>query len=264
MNKATLGGIRNWMEQVADGFISQAPVNQDIPLILKRAHSLRVAADARTIAARLQWEDADINLAEAIGLVHDIARFGQYAEFRTFSDAVSYDHGEKAYEIANDSQIIRSLPSDAKDILLTSVRYHNRKDMPAGLPDDHARHLKLIRDADKIDILLTVSQIIREGWHFKYPGVLLDVDIDGPVTPALLTQILETNTGGYENVKSLADIHLMRIAWIYAINYRPALRMLMDRSLLEETAVWLPDTPEIRTIQSRARNYLSRELSAGL
>ena len=250
------------MEEFADEYIEKSQDDQNLPLILKRAHTLRVAHDAQDIAADLSWPEHEIMLAGGIALLHDIARFPQYSEFQTFSDPTSFNHGEKAFEIMQAHPLLDPLPTDEKETLLTAIRYHNRKELPSGLGEHALKHLHLIRDADKIDILYSISKIIKEGWHHDHPGVLLDVELDGPVTEALIRQLLETNMGSYEHVNTLADIHLMRIAWVYSIHYKPALRRIVERNLYEETLDLLPSTPEIKEIRSRAASFVKKALES--
>ena len=60
---------------------------------LKQKHSLRVMENSKEIATRMGLDQEKDRIAELIGL-HDIARFEQYKQFKTFSDAESFDHGD--------------------------------------------------------------------------------------------------------------------------------------------------------------------------
>ena len=75
-------------------------------------------------------------------------------------------------------------------------------------------------------------------------GILLNVDPDGPPTPALLEEIRAGVTGSYGNVRSLIDMKLVGFAWTRDIWCLPALRLVRDRRLLEGFADGLAGHPE--------------------
>ena len=67
---------------------------EDKKIALKIAHIERTSHIARKIAENLNLDKEDIELAELIGLLHDIGRFEQYTQYKTFSDLKSFDHGD--------------------------------------------------------------------------------------------------------------------------------------------------------------------------
>lgn len=262
MQQDTLASIQAWFEDYADGFIVHRSDRGSVPMVLKRAHTLRVADESESIARELGWPQEEIMLARAIALLHDIARFPQYLTYSTFCDPKSFNHGEKACIIMKSVDLLSPLEAHERACVLTCIRYHNRKEIPSGIDSRTLKQLHLIRDADKIDILASVSRILKEGWHHKHPGILLDVDMEGPLTDSLIQQLLEHNIGSYEHVNTLADIHLMRVAWVYSISYKPTLQRIVDRQLYQDAVKALPDTAEIREIIRRARDFIKHTLSS--
>ena len=74
----------------------------------KQEHSLRVMRISEEIAKRLNWKKEEIEIATLIGLLHDIGRFEQYQEFKTFHDSRSVDHGDLG---------VKKMPKRAKKLL---------------------------------------------------------------------------------------------------------------------------------------------------
>jgi len=60
----------------------------------KKEHSLRVRMQAMKIAKQEGFTREECELAELIGLLHDIGRFEQVRLYNTFDDAHSIDHAE--------------------------------------------------------------------------------------------------------------------------------------------------------------------------
>ncbi|OGV67257.1 MAG: hypothetical protein A2283_04930 [Lentisphaerae bacterium RIFOXYA12_FULL_48_11] len=230
-------------------------------LMLKYDHSMRVATDSRDIARELGWSAGDIAIAETIGLLHDVSRFPQFAEYKTFLDHRSFDHGERGYQIIAKSDILSGLCESEQNQILNSVRYHNKKTIDPGMNSEELRFVNLIRDADKLDILSIVYETIKNNRHKDYPEILSHVDPDGPATPELIAEIRKCGHGSYENVRSMTDMNLMRMTWVYNINYMPALQRLAKRGHLDQLDETMIKNPDVEELLAKARNFVADKLS---
>jgi len=259
MNPQTFQSLISWFDRFAIGYADAAGALHPM-LQLKLDHSRRVAEDCRAIATELGWPEDGRRLAEIIGLLHDAGRFPQFAQYRTFFDPSSLNHGECGYETVLASKALDGCSPSEAAIILDSIRYHNRRHIPDTLAAGSLPFLKLIRDTDKLDIILVVNDTLRQGRHKEYPEILLNIDLEGPPNPDLVREIRDTRSGSYEGVKTLADMSLMRLSWVYDINYAPSFRRLAERRLMEDICHVLPDTPDIRAIISSARQHIEQTL----
>ena len=202
------------------------------PLALKAAHCRRVATEARDMSSELDWPAHEQHLAQTAGLLHDIGRFSQYAEFGTFWDAASVDHGERGAAMLREARWLADWDSEDLNAVLIAVRYHNRLGVPATVRDEHLALLRLVRDADKLDILrLVLDAVERDGFR-DLPTMLPHVRMEGLVSPAVIDQVSRGECASLNNVRSLADFLLMQLSWVYDLNYPPAFRRLHDRSVV--------------------------------
>lgn len=260
MNLQTLQSARSWFDAFAAGHAGADGTLHPM-LQLKLDHSRRVAEDCRAISAELGWPEDAQRTAETVGLLHDVGRFPQFAQYRTFFDPSSLNHGECGYDAVRVSGTLDPCgPSEAATIL-DCIRYHNRRHIPDTLAAGSLPFLKLIRDTDKLDIILVVNDTIRHGRHKEHPEILLNINLEGPPNPALVKEITDTRTGSYEKVKTLADMNLMRLSWVYDMNYAPTFRRLAERRLMEDLYHALPDTPDIRAIIANARQRIGERLA---
>ena len=121
-------------------------------ITLKEEHTRNVCGNIVQIARGLSLDDARITLAEAIALYHDIGRFPQYQKFKTFKDSVSVNHAALGAKVLIENNVLQGLPKHEQDIIVRAVALHNVYSIPGGLDQDLLLFLKLVRDADKLDI----------------------------------------------------------------------------------------------------------------
>jgi hypothetical protein len=225
--------VRNYAEPDGDGSLP--------PLLeLKRTHTHRVAANARRIATDLGWDEAATALAELAGLLHDLGRFPQYRQYRTFRDHQSADHARLSWEAVQSHRLLAELPPATVASLETAVRGHNRRQIPADTPAAHRPLLALIRDADKLDIFFVVAEAIHNDRRLLYP----DVDTTSPPSPAVIAACRRRETVPYRQIRSLADSLVLQLLWLHDINFTPTIRLMLARGVVERIGANLPDFPE--------------------
>ena len=228
---------------------------------LKLEHSVRVSADARQIAAGMDWMSEEVNLAEAIGLLHDTARFPQFATYRTFSDADSVDHGDLGAQILDlrysesafgipqkkrpegerqKENLLDGLADEPRNLILHSVQYHNKKHLPAELTAHEEKHLRLIRDADRLDIFFICWHAIHTGHIHDNPEIAMGIDFNGPPTDAVLEQFERGEAIDYRNLHSMADRLVLQLSWMHDMSYIATKRIIRERGLIEKFISVLP------------------------
>ncbi|MEI6810415.1 MAG: HD domain-containing protein, partial [bacterium] len=215
-----------------------------------------------TIATDLDWETDRIAAAGVLGLLHDVGRFPQFQKYHTLVDSQSVDHGELGRKIVSDLFLLSSSgPAERSDIMC-AICHHNKRDLPAGAGPGALALLKLVRDADKLDIIRTLNELLRTDGFSRYPELLLNVDQYGPANPSLIDDIACCRPGSYSKVKSLADMQLMQLSWIYDLNYPTTFHLLISRGLLAAIKQRLPDAEGVDRITVAAEKYAVKQ--AGL
>ena len=81
---------------------------EDKKIKMKIEHIERVSQIAKQIATEQNLSEEDIELAELIGLLHDIGRFEQIRIYHTFKDKDSINHGEYGAKILFEEGYIKS------------------------------------------------------------------------------------------------------------------------------------------------------------
>lgn len=121
----------------------------------KYFHSLRVSEFAAIIAKSLNLNKKDVYIASLAGLLHDIGRISEYKKYHTYLSSSTFDHGEESYRVLKKEDYIcaYTLDEEIQKIVLLSVRYHNKYEIPKNLSKREKMFCNIVRDADKIDIL---------------------------------------------------------------------------------------------------------------
>ncbi|MDA8157277.1 MAG: HD domain-containing protein [Actinomycetota bacterium] len=129
MEQAFLDGLKAWFSRYVHSFGGATGSRQ--PMELKEVHTAYVCRDITILAESECLKGGDIVLAGAIGLLHDVGRFPQYAKYGTFKDSQSENHGELGVRVINEAGILEGLPDDEKAVILESVKFHNAYSVPA-------------------------------------------------------------------------------------------------------------------------------------
>jgi HD domain len=263
MNKEQLTKFKAWFDKFVAGFYSDdAYINANIKM--KEEHSGRVCAEMLYLADQLHLEGNQRLLAETIALFHDVGRFPQFLKYQTYSDTKSINHCLLGLEVLQKENVLAQLSDDEKQIIETAIRYHGEKELPNNLTGDTLLLSKMIRDADKLDIFNVVIKAYIQRRddpdNFK-----LEMEVpDEPVfTPEVLNAILTGGRIDYKALRTLNDMKLCVLGWVYDVNFVPTLRRLQQRRHLEMIFEFLPDTPNIRKVRDKIFAYVEDRISQG-
>lgn len=202
----------------------------DKKIALKIAHIERTSQVAKKIAESLNLEKEDIELAELIGLLHDIGRFEQIKRYHTFADKDSINHGEFGVKILFEEEKIRDYISTSKydEIIRKAILNHNRKEIEKGLTDKELLHAKIIRDADKVDILYIMTFEKIETLYNK------DDISNEKMTDKIYEEFMEGKLVDYKKIQSAVDKVIAHFAYVYDFNFKYSLKYIYENQYLEK------------------------------
>lgn len=183
----------------------------------KIGHSLRVMEISTKIAKSLNLSEEKVEIATLIGLLHDIGRFEQKTQFNTFYDAISVDHGDLGVQILKENDYLRKyIETDKYDeIILTAIKNHNKYEIrPEVVNDDELLFSKIIRDADKIDILYETFEIFWKNHEDEVENSMISQEIEKSFEEM---QQLKRTANNVDS--SPIDKVCAKIAFIFDINF---------------------------------------------
>lgn len=252
--------LKEWFNEYVRSFISD---DEEIMknITLKERHSRRVSAEALYIGRNLGLEDEKLRIAEIIGLFHDIGRFEQYTKYRTFVDQKSINHAEFGVQILNNKGILNILENKVKDIILTSILYHNRAALPVIADEEYLLYTKLIRDADKLDIWRVLIDYYENSNGKRNAAIELDLPNTPGYSEEIYQSILNRTLADFRRMKNLNDFKLLHIGWVYDINYKPTFRRIFERGYIDKFRNLLPQSSEIEILFKNVNNYLNYNIN---
>lgn len=248
MKTAEVEKLKNWFTGYVGGFYTDgADAFLDSHVRLKEEHTARVCEVMRFLTDALGLNAEDTNLAQAASLLHDVGRFEQIRKYRTYVDPKSVNHCLLGVQVLEQVHILEDLDKEERAILTAAVQWHGAKVLPQDLDKRTTLFCKLIRDADKLDILpLLVNSFTK---YYADPENF-DREVEFPDEPRVSGHVIEALMNhelvDYGSIETLHDAQLVLLGWVYDINFAPALKRIAEKKYLEEIASFLPDFPEVQ------------------
>ena len=262
MTHSDLTRLLDWFTDFCASYTRSAEGDDRRNYLLKEVHTRRVREAAVAIATELGCDSADLLLAETIGLLHDVGRFPQYQQYRTFKDTDSINHATRSVQVIVEEDILNGIPFEEKNIIIRSVARHNIYQIPEGLEERESFFLRLIRDADKLDIW----RVFLEYYTLPEGERASAVGLGFPDRPDCSREILDAITKGeminLANVKTLNDFKLLQLSWVFDLNFSPTRRLFRERGYLKALASALPTDAGVRNALSVIDSYLDRAIDA--
>ncbi|MBN1894620.1 HD domain-containing protein [bacterium] len=257
--KKDLDEIKNWFTRYVRLFKNGDQADL-LNIVLKEEHTFRVCNEISNIGKKLGLKDQELRLAEMIALLHDVGRFEQYAEYKTFSDRQSVNHARLGMQIIKKHNILKALDDSAEKLVLESIGKHNLPSLPKDEKGPCLFFAKLLRDADKLDIWRVVTDYYSRKDGGRNKAVELDLPDTTGISETVYQDLIHGRIVHADHLRNLNDFKLLQIGWIFDIYFAPTLQSIQSRHYLERIRDVLPKTDEIRNIFDGIRRYLKNPL----
>lgn len=201
---------------------------EDEDIKRKQQHSLRVMAISEEIAKSLGLSKEEIDLATLIGILHDIGRFEQYQTIGLGDTIKGFDHGDYGTEILN-KDIRKFIETDKYDeIIKKAVKNHSKYKIEEGLNEKELFFTKLIRDADKIDILFEAEGMLWKGFEKNINNSKVSEDIEKQ-----FKNYLTIKKDKRQDDTKTVDNAISTIAYVFDINFDKSLKIIKEQNYID-------------------------------
>jgi hypothetical protein len=233
-------------------------------LRFKQEHTARTCEEIVRLAHELALDADETRIAELTALFHDVGRFSQFAQYRTYNDFRSIDHGQRGVEVLREEKILDSLPAEERQWVETAVALHGRRSLPSALKGRALLFTRLIRDADKIDIFRVVTEYYKR--YCQDPDNFA-LEIELPDSPEYCPEVLEAvwneETVDWGKLRTLTDAKLCQLGWVYDLNFTASLRRIEQCGYLAELIGFLPQDDAIQRLCQKVQVDVEPRLAGG-
>ena len=244
MNTDTITQLKEWFTQYVSGYYT-GESEHDRNIRLKEDHTHRVCQNILLLCRSLNLSQSDSCLAETISLFHDIGRFEQYRRYRTFNDMKSENHAYLGLRVMAKHRVLSGMDLRERRMLTQAIAYHNAATLPENASERALLFMKLIRDADKLDIWKVVIDYYRERTINPNKTIELDLPDSSECSPEALDALRQGRFARIQDMKTLNDFKLLQISWAFDLNFKKSFQILSDQQYIERIAETLPDFPEV-------------------
>ena len=256
ITKKDVDDLKAWFDDYVCTF-KTGDEDQRENIALKEEHSRRVCREILDIGKDLGLDEHALCLSEIIALFHDIGRFEQYARYHTFVDSRSIDHALLGVKILEDNAVLRGLDKPVQDLILRTVRYHNRATLPREETETCLFFTKLLRDADKLDIWKVVTDHYHQEKDKRNDAIGYGLPDTPVISEEVYRDLMNKKIVDIKHVRNLNDFKLLQIGWVFDINFSPTLQRVKTRHYLDMIYDVLPKSKKIQDIFAIAQSFLN-------
>ncbi len=229
---------------------------------LKMIHTYGVTEYSRQIAGRLGLSEEDQELAQLIGILHDIGRFEQLKRYDSF-EPDTMDHAGFGVQILFDEGMIRDFIEDGQwdSIIRTAIARHSDFRLEGIQNERELLHARIIRDADKLDN----CRVKLEDTVETILGVSAEEVGRTKISKAVMEQFKRKESILSSMRKTKMDYWISYLAYFYDINYKVSMELICEHDYVERLIRRIPySEPQTRIqmeeVEKMLRQYCEERL----
>jgi hypothetical protein len=260
MEQEQLNKFRVWFDDYVAGFYGNDEfINANLKM--KEEHSWRTCKEMSYLAQELGLADNQKRIADVIAFLHDVGRFEQFVKYRTYNDSRSVNHCLLGLEVLRQRKVLEQVDRYERELIEKAIEYHGLRELPADLEEECLLFSKLIRDADKLDVFYVVTEYYRR-YRDNPEEFMLELELpDEPTYSAeLVEDILCGQRIDYNKLRTVNDMKLCQLGWVYDVNFTATLKRIKQRRFLEKIFDFLPETEDIGKVREKIFEYVDSRI----
>ena len=233
----------------ADAYIERSATPG--PLQLKKAHTLRVCSEIESLGREMGLGDDAVHLAKTMALFHDLGRFRQFEEYQTFLDMKSENHARLSLLEIKKGRILEGCSPRQAALIKGAIAVHNAAELPRLKDREKLFFMKLLRDADKLDIWRVVIGNYTDPDPENQKSVNLGLIDCGGCSSEAIAALVQHTYARSDCIRELNDLKLMQISWVFDLNFPQSIIKVKKRNYIQQivTALSIPsDSPDYMTV----------------
>jgi hypothetical protein len=248
--------LETWFDAFVQQFYRHDPV-YDRAVRLKHDHTRRVCHDIHMLGERLDLEPNQLRLAQTAALMHDVGRFPQYARYGTFLDRDSANHAHLSLRTMAAQGVLTGLPRPERRMITRAVAFHNAARLPNDAPGFGRLLMRLLRDADKLDIWKVVTDYYDRRGEARDPVIELGLPDLPTCSPAAIASLAAGRMIDLATLRCLNDFKLLQLGWVFDLNFQPTFQALQARGYIPKIVAALTSADGLGAALERVRSHVA-------
>lgn len=211
-------------------FLSKYEDQDTLGFKLKVTHTYQVVNNAKVLVNKLNLSDEDKQLAELIALLHDIGRFEEISVLKKF-DSVKFNHAEYGVKMLFEDGLIRNFITDDSydDIIREAIFNHNLLDIKDVRDERTLLHVKIIRDADKLDNYRVKKD---EKIEAIFPGIVKSLEefLDSTISDKVYDTVMKCECVNIKDRTTLLDYWVCVLAFTFDLNFKESYEIVKENN----------------------------------
>ncbi|MBW2603662.1 MAG: HD domain-containing protein [Deltaproteobacteria bacterium] len=259
MKQKDLTYLKSWFADYVSGFYTDNPTNNST-IRLKEKHTESVCENMILLGKNLGLSDEEMVLTETMALFHDIGRFKQYAVYGTFKDVDSENHALLGLRELTAHNVLDICAKDERKWITKAIANHNAVTIPKNENGKSLFYIRLLRDADKLDIWRVFIDYYKTRDEQPNPVVEIGLSDDPSFSPQVLSAFSEERFVRFQDLRTLNDFKLLLLSWVFDLNFTFSIQMVKDRGYIEKIGAILPNSQETKKVLKHIHDYMERHL----
>ena len=142
-----------------------------------------------------------------------------------------------------------------------AIQNHNKKTVAP--TDDERKNFfaKIIRDADKLDIYRVLEPFLAQANADKMPNFIKSKSrLVAEISPDFVENFVTGNQADYRKIRTNGDRKIVRLMWLYDINFSWTMQKIVERGYIEKIISNLPPDERIAEGVRRLRLHVEEKL----
>lgn len=183
----------------------------------------------------------------------------QFAKYRTFKDSQSGNHADLGLVILKEQQVLEKLTVTERNTINTAIKNHNKRQISRSVSRDDLMYCRLIRDADKLDILEIIVNYYESpesAPHAAYE----DYTKNNSYSLKMIDAILNGEPISYADVQTTTEMKLVRMSWVLDMTYPYSFQVVENKAFIDRIAATMQQTKDIQRVYNYVKQYLDKKL----
>lgn len=239
-------------------FFKQESYNENQTLEKTIEHIEKVVDNILILADSLELSENEKIIAEMAARFHDIGRL--WILLPGNSECNITDHAEASIEYLKVNEPFNQLEISIQNIIIQVIRNHNKPDLPQKENETLLFYVKLLRDADKLDVWRATSEYITR--KAGKPNIVNELQLSdkGVVTTSFCKIIIE---GGIPNKSDLVTFHdfiIFQMSWVFDLHFKKSFQILNQKQYIRYLYDSLPKNDSVIEIYRMLRIYIENRI----